>query len=424
MVLVTDLMKPHKWQLEIKKRHLQILFMDLGLIITVLAFTSFVIVKEVIIKDLSTDLDTMKKLSAQPEVLSEFIKCNETRHIAVLQNDTILKSEGFNLSERLRKKLVSSGEPEGVKYALINGDPKVFVLRKDSEISMLISRKAPQGWFYIFMSFLVAFLFVFFHIQRLVGYKFLFSPALSEVQFHEKLNKAKETFFASIFHELGTPLTSLMSRLELLMETNKDTSIGKSIENAYLEAQRISFLSSEQLHRARFEMGAEKLNPEKIHPADLLDSISFRLEILINHHHKRLVVENEGQQHVFWGDRLKLEQALINLITNAIKYAPDTQDIYLRSRQMNQETQLEVQDLGAGIPVDKIDHLLQPFHMGNQDPHKMPSTGLGLYLVNQIARVHQGHVSFHQYRPGFAVCIHLPGHLFPPEVTSGHGTNS
>jgi signal transduction histidine kinase len=402
------LTKTHKWLHEIKRRHLLILFLDFGLILTILAFTSYVILNEIIVRDLRTDVESMVKMVGKGDLLESCIKVNESRYIAAFEGAELHISPGFHLLGPMRRKMLDPDRYGGSGLALINGYPKVYVLIKGEGYAIMAARKAPQTWFYLFIFFLMIFLFLFFHIQRFVGYRFLFSPAMSKVAFYEQLNEAKETFFAGIFHELGTPLTSLMSRLELLMESNTNPLQAESLEYAYLEAQRINFLSTEQLHRARFEMGVVKMNVESIYPGDLMDAMFFRLEILLKHHGKNLVITCGEHERSFRGDRLKLEQALINLITNAIKYAPEGHEIRLGVLQSDEETVFEVRDEGRGIKPEVIATFMEPFSMGEQTHQTLSSTGLGLYLVNQIAILHGGRLSFHQHHLGFTVKMHIP----------------
>jgi len=415
-------MTKDKWQKEIRQRHLKVLILDVTLVVAVLFFTSLIIIRQVIFTDLKTDLETLKSLANQEPVLTAYLYKNTSRFIAIRFHNVYQRTPELNMTERLRRELDKTDSTQGMGLAMINGFPKFFLVYRSDALSILIARRAHQGWFYIFVLVLIGFLFLFFHLQRIIGYKFLFNPALSRVRFIEQLNQAKETFFAGIFHELGTPLTSLMSRLELMMEQTDHPGLQKSLEHAYLEAQRINFLSTEQLHRARLEMGVFQLNPETIHPSDLLDSLAIRLEILLHHHGMNLTVEVDGPDAQIKVDRLKLEQALINLITNSIKYSGQNQ-LELRAIQNPAETILEVVDQGPGVSQDAWSNLIKPFEMNtknsifqyqrttnssNRKPRPLQSSGLGLYLVDQIAKIHGGHLSTINNEKGFSVRIHIP----------------
>ncbi len=201
-------------------------------------------------------------------------------------------------------------------------------------------------------------------------------------------------FAAAASHELRTPLTVLQGTLEvaLLRERTPDE-YERILQGAVTEAERMGLLVSDLLAVARAESDAEALTLE---PLDLREVACAAIEgarPLAARKSQTLDVDLDMALPVR-GDRVKLRQALANLLDNAVAYTPEGGSIRLAGRHERGQAALAVRDTGPGIAPQHLPHLFEPFY--RVDPARGGGTGhagLGLALAAWIAQAHGGHLS-------------------------------
>jgi signal transduction histidine kinase len=114
----------------------------------------------------------------------------------------------------------------------------------------------------------------------------------------------------------------------------------------------------------------------------------------------RLRTEVEEDASVARADPDALEQAVLNLLTNAMKYSGDSRDIDLRLRLVDGDAEIQVVDRGIGIPGDEHQRIFEKFYRApTRENELLPGTGLGLTLVEHVARAHGGRITV-ESRPG------------------------
>jgi len=324
------------------------------------------------------------------------------------QSGQTLMNEGWvNLpSERLLR----HGEaPEGMdlRAGWVGGQPKILLLAWRGDRTLLLCRRADSALISLLMlgAFLLLAGWILLLFRRASARMLL--PVDRELHTAAELDATKERFFASIFHELGTPLTSLMSRLETLLEREGDQGRRLALSRCYQDAHALSSLTADQLQRARFEAGSTTLQGEEIPLDGLFSSLSLRLEILFHLAGMDLVVIAPPELSL-WADRLKIEQALTNLITNAIKYGRPGQTIRLLAWRADCQVILAVEDEGEGFNPEP--YLAQGliFHGGGRPLAGRESTGLGLWLVQRIAQAHGGELGYGREGQRFRALLRLP----------------
>ncbi len=112
-------------------------------------------------------------------------------------------------------------------------------------------------------------------------------------------------------------------------------------------------------------------------------------------------------------DATRIEQAIMNLVTNAIKFTPAGGDIFVSLAQTNGEAKVVVQDTGSGISQEDLSHIFEMYYQGRKT-HSVAGLGIGLYLVNKIMKLHHGKVSARSEGKGkgseFTVTLPLSSH--------------
>lgn len=203
----------------------------------------------------------------------------------------------------------------------------------------------------------------------------------------------QEAFISTISHELRSPLGFIKGYTTTLLRT--DTSWDEATRQEFLEiidqeTDHLQELIANLLDSARLQSGQLPLVFQRV----LLDSL---IKDTINRaklHHPSLQVNLEKPRRLLpiMGDPSRLAQVFENLISNAIKYAPDS-DLLVKIIQEEQWVHISVTDQGPGIPIEFQGHLFERFYrVPGQSPSKH-GTGLGLYICKLIIQGHQGNIA-------------------------------
>jgi signal transduction histidine kinase len=194
-------------------------------------------------------------------------------------------------------------------------------------------------------------------------------------------------FVADASHELRTPLALLRAELELALRRPRAADeLGEALRSAAGEVDRLTRLAEDLLVLARLEEGGLPLRRETLSAAELLETVARRFARRADEAGRSLRVE-VGSDLRFVGDRLRLEQALGNLVDNALTHGAGT--VCLAAAQQDGTVELRVSDEGAGFPPDFVGRAFDRFSRSD-GVRGGGSTGLGLSIVDAIARAHGG----------------------------------
>ena len=211
-------------------------------------------------------------------------------------------------------------------------------------------------------------------------------------------------FVADASHELRTPLAMLRTELELaLRRARTSEELEQSIRSAAEETDRLSRIADDLLLLARAEQGKLPLQPEPTDLVDVLETVRARFEARAELESRSLSVDVDDSP-VARVDRLRLEQALGNLVDNALRHGDGAITITAATR--NATAELHVLDEGAGFPDGFGDKAFEPFSRATPSGD---GSGLGLAIVATIVNAHHGEVAT-AARPGGGadVSIRLP----------------
>jgi two-component system heavy metal sensor histidine kinase CusS len=228
----------------------------------------------------------------------------------------------------------------------------------------------------------------------------------------DRLNHAFERlsrFSADLAHELRTPITNLMGETEVALSRERPIEEYRQVlESSMDEYRRLSRLISRMLFLARAEDPGAAIIPVPIEARRLLDEVLAFYEAAGEEQGVRLSGEADG---TLQGDADMLRQALANLVSNALAATPEGGEIIVRVKQGDGHAELEVRDTGRGIPEAELPHVFDRFYRtGEAFARKAPGTGLGLALVQSIARLHGGDVRItSEVGKGTRVNLRFPG---------------
>lgn len=206
------------------------------------------------------------------------------------------------------------------------------------------------------------------------------------------LETQKSTFVRHISHDLKTPLANIREGADLLSEECANDE--RQHELAVIvrdNAAHLHELIEDLLEYAGWQDDAPALYPTTLSLDEIVDETLRTHALAIQS--KALRVELVKTPVTITGDARRLQALVDNLVTNAIKYAPDGSAIRITLTPTPDHVELHVQDEGPGVPLDERDKVFEPFFRGAPAPGQPPSgTGIGLALVKIYAQVHSGTV--------------------------------
>lgn len=198
-------------------------------------------------------------------------------------------------------------------------------------------------------------------------------------------------FIAEMVHELRTPLAALKASTALLLRPNlpddRRTDIIKTMQS---ETERLSRLATDFLDLARLESGRTRLEMAQF---DIYDLARESLEVVRHQADERdIALDINGQETTAHGDRSKIKQVMLNLLTNAIKYNHDGGDIvvHITPRPNNEVIEIGVEDSGPGISEEHQKRMFEKFFRVPGTEVKAQGTGLGLVIAKRIVEAHGG----------------------------------
>lgn len=278
------------------------------------------------------------------------------------------------------RRIVIGDDPEGeLLGAELPGVRVVFALRPEE---ILAQQWSAQRGFYVVSLLLIlsVTLFAAYLLWR-------------DVQRELRLANLRSQFVSSVSHELKTPLTAIRMFAEtlLLRRTQAPQAQGEYLETIVNETQRLTRLLNNVLDFSKIEQGKKLYRTEPTILAQAIQAAATAMQYPLAQQGFRLQVRIENDLPAMRVDADAIEQAVLNLLTNAMKYSGDSRDIMLTLRRSDRHGLIEVRDHGIGIsPADQA-HIFEKFYRVAAAP-RVPGTGLGLTLVQHIARAHGGDV--------------------------------
>ena len=213
---------------------------------------------------------------------------------------------------------------------------------------------------------------------------------IEDVTEQHKLRMQKEQFIGVASHELKTPITSLKAITQLM--NRKLAKGGEITENLVKfgrdsdrQVTKLIHLVDALLSSTRLEQGQLALNKSTFAFSNIVDGCCSHIELDGAY---SLVFEGDRRLEVF-ADEQKIEQVLVNLINNAVKYAPESKSIVVRIEQLQAFCKISVVDRGNGIPQESISKLFDRYYRVPEIGYT-PGLGLGLYISSEIITRHGG----------------------------------
>jgi signal transduction histidine kinase len=209
-----------------------------------------------------------------------------------------------------------------------------------------------------------------------------------------ELDQVKSNFISLVSHELRTPLTAIKGFIVTLFHYDKE--IPEDKRRVYLgvlneETDRLTRLINELLDISRIESGRMEIQWRQVSVADIVQRVFDMLEVKANK--VRLVKDFPDDFPRLSADPDKLEQVLVNLLGNALRYSPPEGTICVAGRRHEDGVVLEVRDQGPGVVFTEQEKVFDKFYrLDNETNRKNPGTGLGLPICRALVNLHGGKI--------------------------------
>jgi len=208
-----------------------------------------------------------------------------------------------------------------------------------------------------------------------------------------QMEETKREFFATVSHELRSPLTSIRGAADLLRDgvpgplTEKQERLMDIVAQS---SERLLRLVNQILDMSRLRAGLVELDRKPLDFVWLLDQVVEELHPRAEEAGVTLERERLGSNFAYHGDEERLHQLVVNLGANAIRFTPRGGRVVVRLIDADAELELQVEDTGVGIPADALPHIFDAYRQAHRE---RGGTGLGLAIVRGIVDAHGGRVT-------------------------------
>jgi two-component system, OmpR family, sensor histidine kinase VicK len=229
----------------------------------------------------------------------------------------------------------------------------------------------------------------------------------------QKLENMQRDFVANVSHELKTPLTTIKSYTETLVEReiNDSQTIKSFLTIVDGEADRMSRLVRELLQLSRLDYKQEKWFKKELNLLSIIKSSVTKVEMTAANKRQHLnCLFDENEKIMVVVDRDRIDQVLLNILSNAIKYTAEGGHIDIEAFKVENQVQITVKDNGIGIAEKELPRVFERFYrVDKARSREMGGTGLGLAIAKQIIEEHDGTIGIEsQIGKGSKVIITLP----------------
>ncbi len=212
-----------------------------------------------------------------------------------------------------------------------------------------------------------------------------------EIEYRKDAEKKKDEFISIASHELKTPLTSIKAYIQLSersVKEDKKELTQKYIERTQVQLEKLNNLVSDLLDISKIESGKLKFNKTSFNFEKLLNGAVD----IIRQTHEGINIYQTGSSKVqLFADEARIEQVLINYLTNAFKYSPDSKEVRIDvSVTSDKQLMVKVIDFGIGIPLEKQADIFEKFYRVEETSQRFQGMGIGLYICAEILRRHNG----------------------------------
>ena len=299
----------------------------------------------------------------------------EIKHANLLYNTNSLINANFFLNTR-------RFNFKSITNISIAGNPWSIVVTPNQQFGSKLERQQPGLILFFGLSVSVLlFMLTFNGIKRQ-------SEIAEELLVSKSLESKKDEFIGIASHELKTPLTSIKAYMQLLERSDLNDREKNYIQKANSNINKLSNLIGDLLDVSKVQAGRLQLNNAPFSLSKLINGSIENVQHMYASH--QIINRNSVSILTLYGDVLRLEQCMINLLVNAIKYSPGAKFIYVNAVISTHEVRIEVIDQGFGISKENQARIFDRYFRAEELSPVISGLGMGLYISNEIVKQHRG----------------------------------
>ncbi|RZM21809.1 MAG: PAS domain-containing sensor histidine kinase [Pedobacter sp.] len=212
----------------------------------------------------------------------------------------------------------------------------------------------------------------------------------ADIDNQRRVIEQKDEFIGIASHELKTPLTSLKAYMQLITAYNKDKvpeQIKTFISKAEVSISKLQTLVNDLLDVSKIQAGKLHFSTSPVYVNKLVKACIENAAFMFPDHH---IDFKSAGDYVINGNMERLEQVLMNMISNAVKYAPESKEILLAVDRVDANVKISVTDFGIGLSAEQQDKIFERFYRVDDKTFMASGLGMGLYIAREIMESHQG----------------------------------
>lgn len=265
----------------------------------------------------------------------------------------------------VNKQFISKGYASGGRdYMVKPFDPDVLVLKVKTFVKLYEQTRALQN------------------MQQVL---------VEEVEFRKQAERTKDEFISMASHELKTPLTSIKGYMQMVdrsVDRDQKEDAKKYLERTRQQLEKLNILIDDLLDTSKIASGKLEFKNQVYDIDPIFDNA---VDIIRQTYPSHQIIKTGQAEVKIYGDQIRIEQVILNYLTNAIKYSPDSSEILFDVSVLSRdEVMVNITDSGIGIAKDKQADLFTKFYRVEESSNRFQGLGMGLYICAEIIKRHHG----------------------------------
>ncbi len=265
----------------------------------------------------------------------------------------------------VNKQFISKGYASGGRdYMVKPFDPGVLVLKVKTFVKLYEQTRALQN------------------MQQVL---------VEEVEFRKQAERTKDEFISMASHELKTPLTSIKGYMQMVdrsVDRDQKEDAKKYLERTRQQLEKLNILIDDLLDTSKIASGKLEFKNQVYDIDPIFDNA---VDIIRQTYPSHQIIKTGQAEVKIYGDQIRIEQVILNYLTNAIKYSPNSSEILFDVSVLScDEVMVNITDSGIGIPKDKQADLFTKFYRVEESSNRFQGLGMGLYICAEIIKRHHG----------------------------------
>ncbi len=216
----------------------------------------------------------------------------------------------------------------------------------------------------------------------------------------------KDEFIGIASHELKTPLTSIKGYLDLLNVVEEKQPNKQFVQKSLDSVQKLESLIKDLLDVSKIQSGQLQLNMTEFDINALVNETIASMQMISSNH--QIIRENDPGPQMIHADRQRIEQVLINILSNAVKYSPGENKVIVSMNRTATALVVKIRDFGIGIPEEELTDIFERFYRTKDSSVHISGFGLGLYICRDILQRHNGKIWVEREDKGSSFYFTLP----------------